>query len=89
MRKKAMERLRETRKRQVNEEEEVVELKRSRRGSGSETIEFLREETNAENAIRMRKLEIKRERQEREQGWTICGKSLWHSRCKSLYLSAN
>ena len=66
IRKKAMERLGET-KRRKETEEEVEEKKRKRRRSGSETLAFLKEHTSHEMMVREKELEMEKEKQVKEE----------------------
>ena len=62
MRKKAMERFGETKSRKVDEGE-LVEKKRKRRRMGSDTVEFLKYQSE----LRERELELERGKQEKEE----------------------
>ncbi|CAH3018447.1 unnamed protein product, partial [Porites evermanni] len=59
IRKTAMERVSQTKKRQEGTEREAVSTKRRRRG-GDETIEYLREKSEAERKVREQELELKK-----------------------------
>ncbi|XP_028403423.1 histone-lysine N-methyltransferase, H3 lysine-79 specific-like [Dendronephthya gigantea] len=66
IRKKAMEKFGETKKRKIDEGE-IEEKKRRRRRSGSDTLQFIREQSENEMKIRERELELEKEKQNREQ----------------------
>ena len=59
IRKTAMERVSQTKKRQEGTEREAVSTKRRRRG-GDDTIEYLREKSEAERKVREQELELKK-----------------------------
>lgn len=60
-----MERFRETKKRNI--EEKLIEEKKRQRRSGSETIQFLREQSESYAALRQNELELEREKLAREK----------------------
>ena len=66
MRKKAMERLSQTKRRKVDEGEET-EKKRNRRRSGNDTVEFLREQSENDFYLREQELAFLKEKQEKEE----------------------
>lgn len=66
MRKKAMERMGDTKKRKSGEENKDLKAKKPRRGSG-ELVEYLREKTKEETCLRREEMELRKNEQEMQQ----------------------